>query len=66
MPELTTEREAEAEIYRLRKRGDVCLQAGAIEEFNNIQNQIVRLQASNPGAVVGHGKEEDINDNRTA
>jgi hypothetical protein len=63
MPELTTVREAEAEIYRLRKRGDVCLQAGAIEEYNVIQTQIAQLQARNPGAVKGRGEEEE-NDHR--
>ena len=59
------EREAEAEIYKLRKRGDECLRVGAVEEFNNIQNEIARLQERNPRAVKGAGKEMD-NDHRIA
>lgn len=61
-----SERDAEIEIFHLRKRADLFLQAGDGEEFNRIQNQIARLQERNPGAVKGRGEEKDINDHRIA
>ena len=59
-------RDVESEIFKLRRRAGACLQVGAVQEFNDIQNQIARLQAGNPGATSGKGTEADVNDNRTA
>jgi hypothetical protein len=59
-----TVREVENQIFRLRKKQDLALRAGAVEQFNNIQDEIARLQARNPGATSGKGEEE--NDRRIA
>lgn len=56
--------EAQTEIFKLMKRANDCLRVGAVDQFNEIQTEIARLQASNPGAVTGRGEESDINDHR--
>jgi hypothetical protein len=57
-------RDAENTIFDLRKKADLYLQAGAVDAFNLVQDQIVELQKQT-GAVKGAGKEMD-NDHRIA
>ena len=52
---------AEDEIFALRKKSNLYLLAGDIEEFNRIQTNISELQMQ--GAVTGKGKDE--HDDRT-
>lgn len=48
--------EAENEIYDLRKKADLELQAGSVEAFNQIQQKISQLQQAS-GAVSGRGED---------
>jgi hypothetical protein len=54
--------EAEQEIFELRKKADLYLQAGDTEEFNRIQTTISELQREH--AVFSGVKRK--NDERTA
>ena len=47
-----------SEIFDLRKKAALYLQAGDAEEFNRIQITIGELQQKH-GAVTGVGKEKD-------
>lgn len=45
-------------IFNLRKEAALFLRAGDTAAYARIQDNIARLQTSNPSAVVGRGKEE--------
>jgi hypothetical protein len=56
------EAEAEAVIFDLRKKADLCLQVGDAEGFARIQNTITNLQKTT-GAVKGAERKDHARGN---